>query len=266
MSRHALALFFGCLTATTASAIDLVKYPKAFTTSDGAEIVLVPTSEGDQALLQVTGINHPLDGVVFLSDIVSRGGDTKAYQFQRDGEYLALVLRQKGWRGEYFEAFLPDQGRVSLYPDEDLQNEVDLQSLQVLYHQQMEEGIQAEIARFDRDGNEEEAEHILEEMDSDANTSCDSDIITEVDWDTVSDDLMIAINVSGYCGVVVTELESMCKDSDDAFKNMVQQIETVTCQFGDRLKLEMDGDEVVFTTNKDEPRQRNFANAYFRNL
>lgn len=266
MTRRALALFIGCLTATSASAIELAKYPKAFTTSDGAEVVLVPTTEGDQALLQVKGINHPLDGVVFLSDIVSRGGDTKAYQFQRDGEDRALVLRQKGWRGEYFEAFLPEQGRVTLYPDEDLQNEVDLQSLQALYRQQMDDGIQAEIARFDRDGHEEESEDTLEEMDDDANSACDSDITTEVDWDTVSDDLMMDISVPGYCGVVVTELESMCNGSDDAFKNTAQQIETVTCQFGDRLKLELDGDEVVFTTAKEEPNQSDFARSYFRNL
>lgn len=265
MIKKAFAFIAGCALAASASALELSKYPKAFAAPYGVNVIVAPTQEGNQALLQIKGIDHEMDGVVFLSDIVSRGGETRAYQYTRNGKERALVLRQEGWRGEYFEAFLPDQGRVGLQPDQDASEEVDTQALLALYQQQKGEGVQERIAQFDRDGKETESEEALADNDQATNAKCGGDVSTSVAWDTVSDENAIDLSIASYCGTVATEMRMMCK-SDEAFKEVAQGIEHINCQFGDRLKLEKSDGTVTFTTARDEPNQGDFAENYLRNL
>lgn len=242
-----------------------LQVPQGICRPYGVSVIVAPTAEGDQALLQVKGIDHEMDGVVFLSDIVSRGGETRAYQYTRNGKERALVLRQEGWRGEYFEAFLPEQGRVGLQPDQDASEQVDTQSLLALYQQQKNEGVQERIAQFDREGKEADAEEALATNDKTTNAECGSDVTTHVAWDTISDDDAVDLSIKSYCGTVATEMRMMCK-SDEAFKEVAQGIEVINCQFGDRLKLEESDGTVTFTTARDEPNQDDFAENYLRNL
>ena len=265
MKKFISTLITGCLLAAPTLALELAKYPKAFSTHDGVNIVVAPSKDGQQALLKVSGINHDIDGVVFLSDIVSRGGDTKAYQFKRDGEQRALLLRQKGWRGEYYEAFLPEQGQVGLAADEELKKSVDLTALLALYQQQKAKGVQEKIARFDRQGHQAEDNKALAAMDNDTNAACDSKLTTKVNWDNTSDDIRMAVSIPGYCGVVADQLETLC-NNEPAFKARVQAIKTIHCEFGDKLKVELVADQLNFTTAKNEPNQGEFVRSYFRNL
>lgn len=265
MIKKALVLIAGCALAASASALELSKYPKAFAAPYGVNVVVAPTKEGDQALLQVKGIDHEMDGVVFLSDIVARDGETRAYQYIRNGRERALVLRQEGWRGEYFEAFLPEQDRVGLQPDQEASEQVDTESLLALYQQQKNEGVQERIAQFDREGKEAESEEALAANDEATNAECGSDVATHVAWDSVSEDDALRLSIKSFCGTVATEMRMMCK-SDEGFKEIAQGIERIDCQFGDRLKLEKSDGTVTFTTASDEPNQGDFAANYLRNL
>mgnify|MGYP001583675879 CR=1 FL=1 len=62
MTRLSLLLAASLLTFN-ASALELAKYPQVFNAGKGISVTVAPSSDGKQALIQVSGINHPLDEV-----------------------------------------------------------------------------------------------------------------------------------------------------------------------------------------------------------
>ena len=134
-----------------------------------------------------------------------------------------------------------------------------------LYEQQKKTGIQDDIARFNREGKAAVSQEALIAVDESANKSCNSHFQTIIDWDSIPDDLFVAIQPQGYCGMVAKELERMCED-DAEMRELAQGIQQIHCQFSDRLKLDRDDTTIYFTTEKDEPNQAEFARNYFRNL
>ncbi|MGL6203363.1 MAG: hypothetical protein ACRC2X_03540, partial [Giesbergeria sp.] len=78
-----IALTLACaLAPLSAQALELAKYPKVFTGPQGVELVLAPSADGKQALLRVSGINHPIDQVVFLAELQPQGRSRDVYTLQ----------------------------------------------------------------------------------------------------------------------------------------------------------------------------------------
>ncbi|GAA3956811.1 hypothetical protein [Allohahella marinimesophila] len=252
------------LSSTVASAVELAKYPKAYTANPGITVIVAPTQDGQQALVQMSGLNSERDDVMFLTDIESIGNSSEGYRTEFDGRRINLIIKNQGWGGEYLAIF-PGGEKTILYFDEDKTEPLKPEHLLAIYNQQKADGVQEKLAKFDREKHVNLAVEGLKEADAEAAAACDSNIQTNVIWDSVSDDLLKSVSINGYCRTVVSELSSLCAESSD-IKALAAQLETVNCRFGDSLKIDHDKSEVDFVTAKDEPNQQEFVKSYFRNL
>ncbi len=252
-------------TSATALDFDLTKSPKGFETLSGIVVTVAPTDNSDQVLVQVKGINHPMDAVVFLTEAEDRADETRSYNFNRDGRERSLLLHHKAARTEYLWVFLPGQGRVALFPSPEQTERIDLPALLTLYEQQKEAGTQSDIARFNRERKVADSQKLLNISDKSANRHCDSGFRTIVDWNSIPDDILMVIRPREYCGLVADIFNHMCRE-DAAMREFAQGIQQINCQFGDRLKLDRDDTAIYFKTEKDAPNQIDFVHDYFRSL
>ena len=69
LPRSLTLALLGSLAAMASHAIELAKYPQVFVAPQGVEVVLAPSADGKQALVRVSGMNDPIDQVVFLSTL-----------------------------------------------------------------------------------------------------------------------------------------------------------------------------------------------------
>lgn len=82
------------LLSLQAAALDLAKHPQVFDAGQGVSLALAPSADGTQALVQVRGINHPLDEVVFLTDIRELGNEQRDYGIRLDGRDYNLLNKR----------------------------------------------------------------------------------------------------------------------------------------------------------------------------
>lgn len=257
------ALFL--FSVSCAASLQLSKYPDVLLSDSSLQATVVKEKSGEQALVQIKGIDHELDGVVFRTDISSRGEDTTAYETTIDGETRALLVKNKRWGNEHYTVYLPDGTEKTVQRDKEESESFDTSKLLSTFEQQKEEGVQESLAEFDREENEEAHQNQLADLDKAASEACNSSVETNVDWDTVNDKLLKDVSISGYCGVVVSQMEKLCSANDD-FTEQVNDIDAVDCGFGESLKLKRDGSTLNFSTGKSEPNQQDFARQFLRNL
>ncbi len=263
-----LALTLTCtLAPLAAQALELAKYPKVFTGPQGVELVLAPSADGKQALLRVSGINHPIDQVVFLAELQPQGRSRDVYTLQLDGRAYALLHRQASdySDAEHFVAYLPGQrDGVPLAFQADKSKAFKSSELQTRYEQQRKQGVQDKLARFDRPKRQESYRAALAQMDKDASAACGTPVQTSVDWAAIDDEKMQALSISSFCGEVAAQMERLCQNTP-AFKATAASLGQVQCQFGPQLKLRVENQRIVFTTEKDAPNQGDFVHQFLRN-
>ncbi len=264
----ALALTLACSFAPlSAQALELAKYPKVFTAPQGVELVLAPSADGKQALLRVSGINHPIDQVVFLAELQPQGRSRDVYTLQLDGRAYGLLHRQASAYSdaEHFVAYLPGQrDGVPLAFQADKSKAFKSNELLTHYEQQRKQGVQEKLARFDRPKRQESYRAALAQMDKDASAACGTPIQTAVDWAAIDDEKMQALSISSFCGEVAAQMERLCQ-STPTFKATAATLGQVQCQFGPQLKLRVENQRIVFTTEKDAPNQGDFVQQFLRN-
>ncbi|TBV03254.1 hypothetical protein [Phytopseudomonas dryadis] len=264
MTRLSLLIASTFLTFN-ASALELAKYPKAFTADKGVSVILAPSSDERQALVQIRGINHALDEVVLLTEIRQRGQQEHDYSTTLDGSRYNLVTQRQAWGGESYQLYLPDS-REPLYLgfDEKASKAVKPAELLALYEKQKSDGVQDELARFDREKRQQYHVQRLQELDAQASASCGSKLTTEVDWKGLDETLLKELSISSFCGEVVTQMGNLCASSAD-FKQQTQTLNTVQCSFGKEMKVREQDGRIVFTTEREAPNQGDFINAFLRN-
>ncbi|MFN3581104.1 MAG: hypothetical protein ACK4VV_11595 [Pseudomonas sp.] len=259
-------LLSACILSLPAMAIELVRYPTHLDNGQGIQALLAPTTDGEKALLQVKGVNHAVDGVVFLAEMQDRGQGGAAYRIAFDGEQRGLLVKSKGWRGESWRLYLPrGAGEFDLYVENEAAGEFDGEAFLALHQKQQNDGLQAALARFDRPRREQENSSILTHKDTEASSQCGRSLSTEVDWSSIEDQQLMELSISGYCGAVVDEIERLCRN-DEAFKPLLEGINKVDCRFGERLNLRREGGTLQFTTERNAPNQGEFINGFLRNL
>lgn len=248
-------------------ALDLARYPTLLSGDNSIQVQLVPTTDGRQALLQVKGVNHPVDEVVFLAEAEDRGQGGTAYRIQYDGEPRGMLVKSKAWRGESWRLYLPrGAGEFSLSVNTEAAEEFDPEAFQILYQKQQADGVQAELAKFDRPRRMQEHVNALGRKDTEASTQCGGSLQTVVDWDSIDDQQMMELSINSYCGAVADEMERLCRN-DEAIKPLLKDIKRVECRFDERLNLRREGDALLkFTTERDAPNQSEFINGFLRNL
>jgi hypothetical protein len=91
-------LFMACVFLSFNSyALELAKYPIELSSGDGVNVVIAPTTDKKQALVKVTGINHEIDGITFLTDYKPHGSNN-AFKYTYDGTERSLVSVSEGYR------------------------------------------------------------------------------------------------------------------------------------------------------------------------
>lgn len=266
MPKSSLALCCALFVSFGASALELAKYPQVFTGPQGVEVALAPTRDGQEALMRVSGVNHPIDAVVLLGQREPRGNGSESFVTTLDGRPYALVQKQRSaYGGEQTVAYLPGQREaVPLSYDETKSKALQPAALLATYERQNREGVQNTLARFDKEKSMAQTRAELQRKDETASESCGSQVRTTVDWASVSEQQLKTLSIGGYCGEVASQLAALCS-STPAFKPKVADLGQITCRFGPELKLRVDNRQLVFTTQEDAPNQGDFVQQVLRN-
>lgn len=263
MTRLSLLLTASLFTLN-ASALELAKYPQVFDAGQGISVTLAPSADGKQALLQVSGINHPLDEVVLLTTVHERGNDERDYGTTLDGSAYNMLIKRQGWGGEQYQLYLPDTEGFQLGFDEEQSKAAKPAALLALYEKQKQEGVQDKLAAFDRERQVQAFVSALQQIDKEASSTCGTPLATKVDWSALDDDILKRLSVPSFCGEVVSQVATLC-ERDEAYKAQAKTLKGVECAFGSRIKLREKDATLSFTTHEDEPNQGDFINAFLRN-
>lgn len=251
-----------------AQALELAKYPKVFVApQQGVEVVLAPAVDGKQALVRVSGINDPIDQVVFLSHLEQQGTAREVYSTRIDGRNYGLLHKQThAYRGgEHYVVYLPGKREgVSLAFHEEKTKAFKLADLQASYERQQKQGVQEKLARFDRNKRLAGAQADLAKADQEATAACSTPVKTTVDWTSIDDEKLQTLSIGSFCGVVASQLESLCSNTP-TFKAQAASLAQVQCKFAPQLKIRIEGQQVVFSTEKDAPNQEDFVRQFLRN-
>lgn len=255
------------LLSLSAHALELADNPLVLDSEDGVQATIAPTVDGNQALMRITGVDHPLDGVVLLADIEQRENDERAYRAEVEGRMHSLILfASSHWAPTDYTAYIPGQEEPrALAVDKDRSSSADLQALQEQYQQQQEQGLQQQLARFDREKAVRRQRQTLGEIDESASEVCGQEVTTRVNWESLDDDQLNNLNISGYCGQVAAEMEYLCR-RDEQFREKVAGISAIDCGFSDALDLSRDSGKLVFQTRKEARNQRETINDFLRKL
>lgn len=258
----------GLCAAVAAQALELARYPQVFVAPQGVEVVLAPTADGKQALVRVSGINDPIDQVVFLSQLEPQGSSREVYATKLDGRSYGLVHKQNlpYRQGDQYVMYLPGKrDGVPLAFNEEKSKAFKLADLLASYQSQQKQGLQDKLARFDRNKRLASVQADLAQADQDASTACGTPVKTQVDWTSIDDEKLQTLSIGSFCGVVASELESMCRNTP-AFKSTASGLGSVQCKFAPQLKIRVENRQVLFSTEKDAPNQGEFVRQFLRNL
>ena len=250
--------------AAVCSAQDLAKHGFALKGPQGVTVFLAPTADDKGALLQVKGVNNPVDGVVFLTEKVTEG-DRVSYRTQIDGRawHLLRTSQRNGWMRA--TTYLPaTRDGIDLGYNETATKAFSTSALAAEYQKQKKAGVQEKLARFDRPATENRQRAALTSTDEDATQACGAPVKTTVNWSGLSDDQLQRLSVSSFCGAPAKAVGSLCR-SDAAFKAQAAKHAQIQCRFGDKLSLRQEGGQLVFTTEEKAPNQDDFALQYLRN-
>ena len=252
------------LLSLQAAALDLAKHPQVFDAGQGVSLALAPSADGKQALVQVRGINHPLDEVVFLTDVRELGTEQRDYGIRLDGRDYNLLNKRRAWSGESYQLNLPSTQGFELSYNEEKTKALKPKDLLAIYQKQEKDGLQARLAAFDREQRVADYSARLQEIDGEASKACATPLSTKVDWSAMSDEQLIGLSVPSFCGEVVNQMANLC-GRDERYKAEAKTLKGVDCRFGESMKLREQDGQLQFTTLKDEPNQGDFINAILRN-
>lgn len=267
LTRSLTMTLVGSVAALGSHAVELAKYPQVFVAPQGIEVVLAPTADGKQALVRVSGINDPIDQVVFLSSREPQGSAREVYSTRIDGRNYGLLHKQShAYRGgDHYVVYLPGKrDGVTLAFSDDKSKAFRVAELQASYERQLKQGLQEKLGRFDRNKRLEGAQAELAKIDQDASASCGTAVKTTVDWSSIDDEKLQNLSIPSFCGVVASEIDSLCRNTPQ-FKPTANSMGQVHCHFGPRLKIRRENQQVVFSTEKDAPNQEEFVRQFLRN-
>ncbi|MBF5005247.1 hypothetical protein [Diaphorobacter caeni] len=254
--------------ASAQGAPALAPYAASFKGDKGLTIVVAPTADDKSALVRLKGLNNPVDGVVFLADKVTEGKRV-SLRTTFDGRPWNMVISEDfdSWGGSYQRtvAYLPAvRDGVPIFYEEKASKGLDLKGLVKTYEKQKSDGVQEKLARFDRARFVSSTESRLKAVDDKASKACGVPVSTKVNWDSLKEDQLKNLSIAGYCSTMAEAVGQTCQQ-EASFKGKAAKYAAITCQFGDKLNLNQQGERTVFTTVEGAPNQDDFARQYLRN-
>lgn len=266
--RRTLTLLLGTIACTASFALELSAYPKVFNGPEGTEVVLAATADGKAALFRISGVNHAVDKVVFMSQLQRWGGGTDAFVTTFDGRDSAMVQKKSSsyGGGDRYVAYLPgDRKELDLSYDEKKSKALKPSALLAGYEQQKQQGVQEKLARFDRDKSLAYSRERLDTFDREASASCGVPIRTTIDWSAIDDDKLKKLSVHSFCGAVAANMQRLCNDGGATFKKKAAALGQISCGFGPELKARVIDQKLVFTTEANAANQDDFIREFLRN-
>lgn len=268
MRKHILMACALMLISFSATAdIKLSKYAKVYKGGEGAVVTFIPLSpkSEEKALIEVTGIDTELDGLILLY-YFEKQGDAEAYKMKYDGSPSTRLRTTQGYWSTGTTLYLPDFNRgIELSYDEKASKKVDTSAFLKRYQAQEAKGVQKKLAVFDREKYTKSAKNEFMEKAEVAKTACGKAFGAEIVWDSVTDTYLQKYNFASYCGNTFSEMASLCEASEKSKTALNAKIDTVRCAFGDKLKLRIEGKTLNWTTVGDEPNQETYIRNYLTN-
>jgi len=259
------ALFLIYLFSSSVSALELQKYPIVLESPLGEQVTIVENADKTQALVKVIGVNHPIDEVVFLTDLLPHGS-IQAYKYTYDGQQRALLTREQGYSCCSYSLYLPDTSKaIYLSELKDKRNKAISEDTYAQYKMQLDKGVQSKLALFNRERAIENLASALTDADEALAKHCGKEIKTKVNWHELDNSTLQTYAVGAYCAQVANVLVKQCQNSA-LFKSKIKPFKSVDCTFSDELKLRHTQNTINFKTAPKEPNQIEFVEAYFRNL
>ncbi|MDO6486307.1 hypothetical protein Q4503_01260 [Colwellia sp. 6_MG-2023] len=258
-------LLITCLLLSSNSfALELAKYPIELSSGDGVNVIIAPTKDNKQALIKVTGINHEIDDITFLTDFKPHGSN-KAYKYTYDGSERSLVTVSEGYRCCSYTLYIPETRDGTYLSQKEKSDPGIVAGLKAQYEQQLSQNIQATLANFNREKHLGYQQKKIAAANNEIVKQCGLKIETAVDWKAINDDTLKNYAVGSFCAQVATEMADMC-ENNQSFKNDIAHIDAIECQFTDQLKLRQNGKTLTFKTAPKAPNQRQFIQSYLLNL
>lgn len=145
-------LAYASLSSPVARAeMELSKNPRAYKGGEGL-LVKIVSVKGDkkQALIEVTGVDTEIDGVVFLGEEDDGG---KSLKIQLHGKDYWPMRSQESWYGwKQISIFLPERitEAVHVYYDEQASKKIDAEGMLKSHNKQMKDGTIKELTKWNR--------------------------------------------------------------------------------------------------------------------
>tara|TARA_R110001606_G_scaffold49068_2_gene124091 strand:+ start:7260 stop:8048 length:789 start_codon:yes stop_codon:yes gene_type:complete len=245
-------------------ALDLAKYPTELTSGEGVNVVIAPTTDNKQALVKVTGVNHEIDGVVFLTEI-NKQGDDQRLKYTFDGSKRSLIYIANNYGCCSYTLYLPDTKDGIYLGKKDEAKADTVQAISALYDQQLKQGVQEKLAMFNREKHLAYQKNKIQEADDNVVKQCGTEMPTKVDWNKISDSDLGTYAIAAYCAQVSSKVADQCA-AKPAFKETAKDFKAISCDFTDELKLRLNDQVLNFKTAPKAPNQGQFIEAYLNNM
>lgn len=228
-------------------------------------LVRVLPLEKNQALLEISGIDHELSGLVFNYDLIVSNGIRRLTTNLYGRRYTSFA-ESKIWGGKRTTLYLPGQrDGFPLSFDSKASKAVKPSSLSKRHKNQTAAGTLSAVQTFDRDREIKEINTALESTQNELQEACGKAISVSVDWDSISDDTIKGYSVASYCGAVSDAVVNAC--TDETKKAWVgESIDLISCQFSKSIKLKLVNKELMFKTAVDASNQDDFVKQNLLNL
>lgn len=229
-----------------------------------AVVRLLPL-EDNQALVRISGIDHELNGLVIQHSVDTRDSNRR-FMTKMHGRDFSTLVETTSWSYKSITLYLYGERKgLSLAFDQEGSKAINADELSNAHIRQASEGLLAKVQNFDRDMEIQVANERVSNIESKIAEACNTDIDLKIDWSSVSDDMIKELSVVGYCSSAMNRVNEIC--SDDSGKAWVKKsISSVSCEFSDKLKLDLVGKKLRFKTTPDAANQSDFVKYNLMNL
>lgn len=101
MLKYCLSAFVFLSVSMTAHGLEVADYPTYFNGPQQMRVTMLPLANEPDVLIQIKGVNHPIDQVVFRAEMQDRGRPFEPRNFyHRHADYSVLwgLLQTSSWR------------------------------------------------------------------------------------------------------------------------------------------------------------------------
>ncbi|MCG8420003.1 MAG: hypothetical protein MJE77_18890 [Proteobacteria bacterium] len=239
-------------TISAAELAEKIERGRVFNGPDGEHVYVVEFKGGTEALIKVTGTRSDVDGKV-LDYKIKQDDRWLRYITQVRGRPRATLVREQRRSGgePLWRSFLGATYRDGLKVtyDEEASQSLDTVAIYREHEKQKANGSLEALQRFDRPAEEEQEDEELVEAAKSMAETCQVEVPVTIAWDTIDDELLKKLSISGYCGAPLDALRNLCR-SEPARAFVKKNVQRVECRFGPEQGLAIEGGTLTWTASR----------------